>query len=266
MLAWLSKSANPSSYSDYVINLPNDELWLADFFGALVPLMDVSNWEQHGTLTPQEMADKWLEILSSQLWSLPLAFPVGIIVPFGGTVAPVGWLMVEHVLVSKTTYANLFSVIGTVFGEDTVDEFWLPGTEDVFIRGASPINTVGVGGGQATVALTVNQLPVHTHTQQSHNHTQQSHNHTQSAHAHAVNGGDSASISVFDGTAGSGTFGAATGTRLVDTFTNTANQTAVNVAQTAVNNAVVAVNNNAGNNEPHNNIPPFLTLNYIIKF
>ena len=45
-----------------------------------------------------------------------LICPVGMITPYGGSTAPNRWLMCDGSSVSRTTYANLFAVIGTSFG------------------------------------------------------------------------------------------------------------------------------------------------------
>ena len=42
--------------------------------------------------------------------------PVGSISLFAGKTAPTGWLICDGSAVSRTTYANLFSVIGTTYG------------------------------------------------------------------------------------------------------------------------------------------------------
>lgn len=42
--------------------------------------------------------------------------PIGAIIPFGGTTAPDGFLLCQGQEVSRTTYAELFKVIGTAFG------------------------------------------------------------------------------------------------------------------------------------------------------
>jgi microcystin-dependent protein len=42
--------------------------------------------------------------------------PIGSIVPYGGTTVPTGWLLCQGQAVSRTTYAELFAVIGTAFG------------------------------------------------------------------------------------------------------------------------------------------------------
>lgn len=42
--------------------------------------------------------------------------PIGAIIKYGAAVAPSGWLLCDGSAVSRTTYANLFAVIGTNYG------------------------------------------------------------------------------------------------------------------------------------------------------
>lgn len=42
--------------------------------------------------------------------------PVGGILAFGGLTAPDGWFIYNGAAVSRTTYADLFAVIGTAYG------------------------------------------------------------------------------------------------------------------------------------------------------
>jgi microcystin-dependent protein len=59
------------------------------------------------------------------------AGPVG-----SGTPAPVGWLFCDGSQVSRTTYADLFAVIGTSHGSgDGVSTFNLPDYQGTFLRG-----------------------------------------------------------------------------------------------------------------------------------
>lgn len=56
--------------------------------------------------------------------------PVGAIQAFGGSTAPLGWLMCDGSAVSRTTYAALFAVIGTRYGSgDGSTSFNLPSRE-----------------------------------------------------------------------------------------------------------------------------------------
>ena len=65
-----------------------------------------------------------------------LVMPVGSIIAFGGTNAPSGWLICNGALVSRTTYADLYTAIGTNFGYgDNSTTFALPDMRGRFLRG-----------------------------------------------------------------------------------------------------------------------------------
>ena len=86
--------------------------------------------------------------------------PIGSIICYGAASAPSGWLLCDGSVVSRTTYAGLFAVVGTVFGAgDGSTTFQLPD-----LRGRSPLgheassdHDIGETGGSASVDLS------HTH-------------------------------------------------------------------------------------------------------
>jgi len=93
---------------------------------------------------------------------LPGANPIGAIQMFAATNAPSGWLLCNGSAVSRTTYSNLFSVIGTTYGTgDGSTTFNVPDMRQRFAFGAN--NSLGTTGGAQTVTLTVDQMPAHTH-------------------------------------------------------------------------------------------------------
>lgn len=58
--------------------------------------------------------------------------PTGSILPYGGSTAPTGWLLCNGGTISRTTYENLFAVIGTSYGAgDGSTTFNLPNSEDI---------------------------------------------------------------------------------------------------------------------------------------
>lgn len=82
----------------------------------------------------------------------------------GGGNIPDGWLFCFGQELSRTDYADLFSAIGTYFGDgDGSTTFNLPDFRDRFPMSAGLSYARGVTGGASTVTLTENQIPAHTH-------------------------------------------------------------------------------------------------------
>lgn len=90
--------------------------------------------------------------------------PTGLIVPGWVTVSPpTGWLLCDGTAVSRTTYANLFAVIGTTFGiGNGTTTFNLPDLRDRFVKGKGS-DAIADTGGAAEVTLEAEQMPKHRH-------------------------------------------------------------------------------------------------------
>lgn len=114
--------------------------------------------------------------------------PAGVISSYGGSNAPVGWLLCDGTAVSRTTYADLFATLGTVYGVgDGSTTFNLPNLQDRFPLGkGSTFTTLGATGGSATsTAVHTHDLANHTHSLASHTHNLASHSHTHT-HQHTL--------------------------------------------------------------------------------
>ncbi len=62
--------------------------------------------------------------------------PIGSVTAFAGVSVPAGWLVCDGSVVSRTTYSNLFAVIGNAWGDgDGVSTFNLPDLQGRFLRG-----------------------------------------------------------------------------------------------------------------------------------
>ena len=95
-------------------------------------------------------------------------FPIGAFMPFGGGNVPANWLLCDGSAVSRTTYEDLFSVIGTSFGEgDGTTTFNLPDYRDRVPVGVNAegnnFKTIGSKYGEETHTLTNAEMPRHQH-------------------------------------------------------------------------------------------------------
>ena len=71
--------------------------------------------------------------------------PIGSILPYGGAVAPSGWFICQGQAISRTTYAELFAVIGTTFGSGNGSTtFNLPDLRNKAVMGAGTNGALGV--------------------------------------------------------------------------------------------------------------------------
>jgi microcystin-dependent protein len=84
------------------------------------------------------------------------AMPAGAVVPYAGAAAPTGFLLCNGASVLRTTYADLFTAIGTAFGSVDGTHFTLPD-----MRGRTP-----VGVGSNTYSFTFASTDVNTGTDQ----------------------------------------------------------------------------------------------------
>src|ERR1700712_5701786 len=163
---------------------------------------------------------------------------IGEIRAFGGNYAPQGWAFCDGQLIGINQNTALFSLLGTAYGGDGRTTFALPN-----LQGRLPLNAgdggglsayaVGDSGGTESVTLTVNQMPAHRHTPQSGNS-----NGTKNSPGGAV-------------------WAAAHSGRVQDTIYATNDP---GTAQPMSPSAISTV----GGGQPHNNMPPYLVLTFII--
>ena len=93
---------------------------------------------------------------------------VGEIKPFAGSTIPTGWLLCDGSAVSRTTYSELFTVIGTTYGTgDGSTTFNLPDLRNRFMVGAGDEYELNDKGGDKNVTLDTTMIPAHTHGNKS---------------------------------------------------------------------------------------------------
>jgi microcystin-dependent protein len=221
--------------------------------------------------TTTDRIDRYDE--GSTTWLQVTSEPAGIIKEYGGDTAPAYHVMADGGLVSRTgIYANLFSVFGTKYnigsgGEDGTN-FRLPNRKGKTAVGLdvsqTEFNALGKTGGEKTHTLTVAELAAHDHgnetggqsAQHQHggttggNNQDHSHNTRLKDTAYTQSGG-SLTKSYEATTPGDPTYGAS---NAHDHNFATGN------ANTDHSHDIPA----QGGGTAHNNLQPFITMNFII--
>jgi microcystin-dependent protein len=88
---------------------------------------------------------------------------IGEIRMFAGNFAPVGWAFCNGALLAISENSALFNLIGTTYGGDGQSTFALPNLQGRIPVHQGPGFVIGQSGGQETVTLTTVQLPSHSH-------------------------------------------------------------------------------------------------------
>ena len=165
---------------------------------------------------------------------------VGEIRLFAGNFPPQGWAFCDGSLISISENDVLFTLIGTTYGGDGQNTFALPD-----FRGRAPIsvssgNSMGQMGGTETVTLTVSQIPAHRHPMQVANVPG-----TTNVPSPGVMPAKAADIE-FPG-----------GTKQVMTYAKDNAEVKIQANPQSVN--------PQGFSQPHDNMKPFVGINYIIS-
>jgi|LakMenEpi03Aug12_release.lakeMendotaPanAssembly.Ray.scaffolds.fasta_scaffold92035_4 microcystin-dependent protein len=96
--------------------------------------------------------------------------PVGGLMPYAGATSPEGWLLCNGAAVSRTTYANLFALIGTTYGSgDGTTTFNVPDMRSRMPIGAGSgtgltTRALAATGGAESVVIASGNLPTHVHS------------------------------------------------------------------------------------------------------
>lgn len=158
-----------------------------------------------------------------------LGLPVGAIVPFGGATAPAGYLICDGSAISRTTYNYLFTTIGTTYGAgDESTTFNLPN-----LKGKVPVGYDSTQTEFDTLGETGGEK---THTLITNEIP---------SHQHAEKIGTN---------------------YLVDTNGEGASSSGLVITSLEGHTRNKVLTDVEGGGEAHNNLQPYIVLNYIIKY
>jgi microcystin-dependent protein len=160
---------------------------------------------------------------------------------FGCNYAPMGWALCEGQVLAINQYTALFALLGTNFGGNGTTNFQLPD-----LRSRAPLGfgqgpglsnfTIGQTGGAETVTINAASYPTHAHT-------------LFAAASNATSNAPAGLLEAEGQSAGRG---------------GTINLALYSATGAAATLAPAALTPAAGGNQPHNNIQPYLALNFCI--
>lgn len=198
----------------------------------------------------------------------------GMIYMYAGSVAPQGYLVCDGSAVSRTTYAALFDAIGTTFGAgDGSTTFNLPDLSGRVAIGVSASHALASTGGEEEHTLLVDELSAHLHEVPQHGHTNSitasmpSLSHTVSTQpSYTYNspaGSQGTDATTKDRTtyAGASSVGASRTTNV-----SVAKHDATSCTMSGeVTECDALTTDTVGSGAAHNNMQPYVTMNYIIS-
>jgi len=162
---YLTPDAPASGFLCRTLRIPNGEECWAAVNGALLELTYPWNWEEHGTLTPDEAAALFVDMYEDYRESRGCV--LGTIFTHALATIPDGALACDGATYNKSDYPTLYDSLDSAYIVDATS-FRVPD-----LRGRSVIGTgqgsgltartIDSSGGEEQHALTVAEMPAHTH-------------------------------------------------------------------------------------------------------
>ena len=186
--------------------------------------------------------------------------PAGSIMAWGALTAPTNWLLCDGSVVLKADWPSLYAAIGNQYatGGETELQFRLPNLKGRVAVGRdasqAEFDTLGETGGAKTHTLSASEMPSHTHTFSGTSSTDGAHTHTvhetwsdaNTTHNHGSSGGY---VAQGQTVARGGTY----------------DDPNVVVSAGSHSHTYSGTTSSTGSGGAHNNLQPYIVLNYIIK-
>ena len=180
---------------------------------------------------------------------MDLLSPIGHIAAYGGDFSPEGWLLCDGASIVRDNYVALYNVIGTKYGSVDASHFNVPNLQQRFPVGKgnnAPYNNLGATGGSTDAVVVAH----------NHNHTHTINPDGQHSHTIAGDGGERIIVTYWGANdiitpvnPGSGD--------VVASHIDAGGWHAHSASWDATN---------AGGSGVNANLPPFIVINYIIRF
>lgn len=199
----------------------------------------------------------------SDATSVPyILIPAGVILPYSSSSAPSGYLVCNGSAISRTTYAVLFTVVGTTYGSgDGSTTYNIPdlrGKVPTGLAGSGTFGSLNASGGSETHTLTTGEMPSHAHSGTTDSDGAHTHSITDPGHTHSY------THYIDNAPPGEAT---ATGDDTGDLVSATtgSSTTGISIVSDGAHTHTFTTGT-AGSGNAHNILQPYLVINYIIKY
>jgi microcystin-dependent protein len=224
----------------FILYMPRVDWFKQNVVSALSELIEPAAWVNTGSV-PIEQANEWAAKMVEGLIVANFdPLPIGRVEAYAGIVTPDGWLLCDGSALSTTTYEKLFLVIGYTYG-GSGGSFNLPDLTNRTVVMSGGDYALGANGGAKTVTLSEAEMPAHIHTASGTGVSDLGHSH-----------GEVTALPNLT-TIGAGA--------PQPTAIPGAGLTAPASANLVVTDPLIS---STGGGEAHENMPPFIALNYII--
>lgn len=152
-----------------MLTLPNSVEFRQHMKGALYELTQEFNWEEFGTMSPEDAAERWSTILN-QIQDVPM-LPVGMFIYTIATVGQANWIACVGGSLLMADWPELMAIYPSAAkNQPSAGRFIVPNLAGRFLTGSGvsdysfnfPFLSVG---GQRQVTLNTTQIPAHVHTE-----------------------------------------------------------------------------------------------------
>lgn len=197
-------------------------------------------------------------VASGIIAGIPPSIPIGSVLPYSAaSISDSNYVIANGQAISRTTYAAYFALVGTAYGTGNgTTTFNVPNLQQRVPVGVGAGYTIGSTGGAATHTLTLSEVPTHSHIVGDPGHVHPindpGHNHSLSPYRQYAEGnggnGNGAELTSIPG-----------GSNI---YPNTQRST-TGITTTLVTSNISLFNSGGGLS--HNNMQPYIVLNYIVK-
>jgi len=173
--AWLTPDSIPTAAICRRLVIPDDIDIITAVSGALDLLMQSSNWQPFGAITPEEIATA-MQTMFWQYVETDVACMIGAILPYATDTTPDGTLYCDGATYQRVDYPALYAELASVFIVDA-DSFVVPDLRGRAVIGdgtGSGLSARNVGDslGEETHVLSTAELASHSHSTLPHTHTE----------------------------------------------------------------------------------------------